>query len=118
MGGDGRRGRLWPADARRDVALEPRQGPVMGAAPDRTGRRGRLRPSPGRPVSARDDVAAVATRQAARGLPVRPARGDGAVRAGGDLRIWFIDGAWLNCRGGQLPDASCSSGFVAVAFRG
>ena len=75
-----------PAAARRDVALEPRQGPVVGAAPRRAGRRGRLRPPPGRPLPPRDDVQALAPRQAAGGLPLRPARDDRAVRARGDLR--------------------------------
>ena len=53
VGGGRRRGRVRPAAARRDVALEPRQGPVVGAAPRRAGRRGRLRPPPGRPVPPR-----------------------------------------------------------------
>ena len=43
--------------------------------------RGRLRPPPGRPIPPRDDVRALAARQAARGLPLRPARDDRAVRA-------------------------------------
>ena len=78
--------RVRPATARRDVALEPRQGPLVGAAPRRARRRGRLRPPPGRPVPARHDVQALAPGQAAGRLPLRPARGDGAVRAGADLR--------------------------------
>ena len=51
--GDDRRHRcLRPAPARGHLTLEPRQGPVVGAAPGRAGRRGRLRPPPGRPASA------------------------------------------------------------------
>ena len=50
----------------RDVALEPRQGPLVGAAAGRARRRGRLRPPPGRPLPPRDDVQALAPGQAAR----------------------------------------------------
>ena len=39
--GSGRHGRLRPAAAGRDLALEPRQGPVVGAAARRARRRGR-----------------------------------------------------------------------------
>ena len=67
-----------PAAARRDVALEPRQGPVVGAAARGARRRGRLRPPPGRPLPPRDDVPPLAPGQAARGLPLRPARDDHA----------------------------------------
>ena len=74
--GCGRRRGVGPAAARRDVALEPRQGPVVGAAPRRARRRGRLRPPPGQPLPPRDDVQALAPRQAARGVPLRPARDD------------------------------------------
>ena len=81
--GDGRRRRgVRPAPARCDVALEPWQGPVVGAAPRRARRRGRVRPPPGRPVPARHDVQALAPGQAAGGLPLRPARRERAVRAG------------------------------------
>ena len=59
-------GRLRPAPAGRHVALEPRQGPVVGAAADRARRRGGLRPPPGRPLPARDDVPPLAPGQAAR----------------------------------------------------
>ena len=45
--GCGRRRGLRPAPAGCDVALEPRQGPVLGAAARRARRRGRLRPPPG-----------------------------------------------------------------------
>ena len=77
----GRGRRVRPAAARRDVALEPRQGPVVGAAAGRARRRGRLRPPPGRPVPARDDVPPLAPGQAARRLPLRPARDHRPVRA-------------------------------------
>ena len=46
----------------RDLPLEPRQGPVVGAAPSGARRRGRLRPPPGRPLPPRDDVQALASR--------------------------------------------------------
>ena len=61
-----RRGRLRAAPARRDEPLEPRQGPVVGAAPGRARRGGRLRPPAGRPLPPRDDVRPLAARQAAR----------------------------------------------------
>ncbi len=86
VGDDRRRRRLRPAPAGRHLALEPRQGPVVGAAAHGARRRGRLRPPPGRPVPARDDVQALAPGQAAGGLPLRPARGDRAVPAGQHLR--------------------------------
>ena len=75
-----------PAAPGRHVALEPRQGPVVGAAPRRARRRGRLRPPPGRPLPPRDHVQALAPGQAAERLPLRPARGDRALPAGPDLR--------------------------------
>ena len=100
----GRRRGVRPAPAGRDVALEPRQGPVVGAAARGTRRRGRLRPPPGRPVPPRDDVQALAAGQAARGVPLRPARGDRAVPAGphlrrrGDdvLRLGLVGGGWIS----------------------
>ena len=91
-----RRRRLRPAVAGRDLALEPWQGPVVGAASHGTRRRGRLRPPPGRPVPARDHVQALATRQAAGSVPLRPARGDRAIPAGAHLR------RRPNERGGRL----------------
>ena len=69
-----RRRRLGAATSRRDEPLEPRQGPVMGAAAGGAGRRGRLRPPPGRPLPPRHDVPPLAAGQAARGVPLRPAR--------------------------------------------
>ena len=66
--------------------LEPRQGPVVGAAPRRARRRGRLRPPPGRSLPPRDDVQALAPRQAAGRLPLRPARGNARLRDREDLR--------------------------------
>ena len=78
MGRHGRRRCLRPAIAGRDLTLEPRQGPVVGAAATGARRRGGLRPPPGQPLPARHDVQALATGQAARGVPLRPARGDRA----------------------------------------
>ena len=66
VGVAGRRRRVGPAAARRHLALEPRQGPQLGAAADRAGRRGRVRPPPGRPLPARDDVPPLASRTSAR----------------------------------------------------
>ena len=84
--GYGRGGRIRSANAGRHVPLEPRQGPVVGAAPRRARRRGRVRPSPGRSLPPRDDVQALAPGQAAGRLPLRPARGDRALRDRPDLR--------------------------------
>ena len=70
----------------RDVALEPRQGPVVGAAAHRARRRGRLRPPPGRSLPPRHDVQALAPGQAAGRLPLRPARDDRARTSWPDLR--------------------------------
>ncbi len=47
------------ADARSGVEVESREGPVVGAAADRAGVRGGVRPSAGGPVPPRDDVLAV-----------------------------------------------------------
>ncbi len=97
-----RGGRLGPAAARRDLALEPRQGPVVGAAARGTGRRGRLRPPPGRSLPPRHDVQALASGQAAGRLPLRPARDVHALRAGPDLRgltrRWMPAGATASPR--------------------
>ncbi len=56
----GRRGR--EAAAGRNLALEPRQGPLVGAAAPGARLRGRLRPPPGRPIPPRHDVPALAPR--------------------------------------------------------
>ena len=52
------------AAARRHLALEPRQGPLVGAAASRAGLRGGLRPPPGRPIPPRGDLQALAPGQA------------------------------------------------------
>ena len=49
--------------ARRAEPLERRQGSVVGAAADRAGLRGQVRPSAGRPLSPRGDLPAVAAGQ-------------------------------------------------------
>ena len=73
LGRAGRRRR--DAHARRPEPLERGQGPVVGAAAHRARVRGEVRPPAGRPLPARGDLPALAARQAARGLPLRPARG-------------------------------------------
>src|SRR2546428_10978519 len=65
--------------------MEPRQGPLGGAAGDREGLRGEVRPPAGRPLPARHDLPALADRQASRGVPLRPARGHASGRAGRDI---------------------------------
>ncbi len=70
----------------RHVALERGQGPVLGAAPRGTCLRGRLRPPPGRPLPTRHDLRPLATGPHARVLPIRPAGGHRALRAGAHLR--------------------------------
>ena len=87
MGDDRRRRRVRPAPAGRDVALEPRQGPVVGAAP-RPERVAEVAYDhlQGDRFRHGDDVQALAPGQAAGGLPLRPARGDRAVPAGQHLR--------------------------------
>ena len=58
----GRRGRGGPPHAGCDVALEPGQGPLLGAGAPRAGVRGRVRPPPGRSLPPRRDVPALAAR--------------------------------------------------------
>ena len=67
--------------ARRPEPMERGQGSVVGAAAHRARVRGEVRPPAGRPLPARGDVPALAARQGRRGLPLRPARGDDALRA-------------------------------------
>ena len=85
VAGVGRRGRRLGADAGRGQPVEPGEGSLLGAGPDRARVRGRVRPPAGRPLPARRDLRALAAGQVARGVPVRPARGHPARRAGGDL---------------------------------
>ena len=80
MGWLGRRGGVGAATARGDSRWN-RARTCPGAAPRRASRRGRLRPSPGQPVPSRDDVQALAPGQTTRGVPLRPARNDRALRA-------------------------------------
>ena len=59
----GRGGGVRTADARCDVALEPGQGPLVGAAAGGARGRGRLRPSAGRPFPSCHHVRALAAGQ-------------------------------------------------------
>ena len=61
--------------------LDRRQGPVVGAAAHRARLRGQVRPPAGRSLPPRDALPALASRQAAEGLPLRSARGHDALRA-------------------------------------
>src|SRR5262249_31589495 len=65
---------------------EPRQGSERGAAAARARLRGLLRPHAGNALPPCRAVPAVADRQEAAGLPLRPARGDAGLRAGARLR--------------------------------
>src|SRR2546428_4512337 len=69
------------AHARRTEPLERGQGPFLGALADRTRVRSEVRPSAGGPLPARGDLPALAARQAAEGMPLRPARGHETLRA-------------------------------------
>src|SRR5262245_50341575 len=79
MGRDRRRVHAY---ARWSEPLERRQGPVMGTAPPRAGLRGEVRPPAGKPVPPCHAVSALAPRQGAGRLQLRPARGHDALRAG------------------------------------
>ena len=82
LGRGGRRGRRRATQrCPGGQPLERRQGPGVGAAAARARLRGEVRPPAGRPLPPRDDVPALAPRQAAGGLPLRPARGRRALRA-------------------------------------
>ena len=96
------------------LALEPGQGPLVGAAALRARRRGGLRPSPGRPLPPRHDVQALASRQAARGLPLRPARDVRALRAGADLRRRLTAGCRPAARESDMPVTEPFSGALTV----
>ncbi len=84
----GRRGcARGPAHAGRAEPMEHRQGPVLRAGAHRVGRRGRVRGPPGRMAAATPrPLRALAARQDARRVPLRPARADRAGRAAHDLR--------------------------------
>ncbi len=73
------------AHAGRPEPLEPEQGPLVGAAADRARVRGEVRPPAAGPLPPRGGLRAVAAGQAPGRLPLRPARGDAARRAGRDL---------------------------------
>ena len=73
-----------PGDAE---PLERGQGPVLGAAAHRARLRGEVRPPAGRPLPPRGHLHALAARQAARGVPLRPAGGHASGGAGGDLSL-------------------------------
>ena len=73
--------RRRPAHAGRAQPLERDEGPVLGAAAPRAGGRGALRARAGRPLPPRLAPAALARRQDARRVHLRPARGRGPRRA-------------------------------------
>ena len=83
---DGRGRTSGQADARWPEPVERRQGPLLGTAAPRACLRGEIRPPAGRPFPARDGLPAVASRQAAVRLPLRPARGHDPLRAREGLR--------------------------------
>ena len=108
-GPNGRRRRrrgVRPAPAGRHVALEPRQGPVVGAAPRRTGRRGRLRPPPGRPLPARRRRSSAgartsrprtaATTSSRRRAPFLLASIFGGRGLSGLSRLGLVGGGWIS----------------------
>ncbi len=111
-----------PAPARRDLALEPGQGPVLGAIAGRARRRGRLRPPAGRPLPPRHHVPPLAPGQAARCLPLRPAGDDRPVRARANLRrrLSVEAGRRLGdqCSGGRLPRAGNEPAIQASTVNG
>src|SRR5205823_7299190 len=74
------------AHARRDLPLEPREGPLLGAAADRASVRSGLRSPARRSLPPRHHLPALAARQAAAGVPLRSARRDGGGGAPADFR--------------------------------
>ena len=80
--------RRWTraAAARGREPLEPGQGSILGAAPPRAGRRGRLRPHAGNALPSYGAVPPLAPRQEAGRLHLRPARDRAAARACCHLR--------------------------------
>src|SRR2546428_626528 len=81
-GAGGGEGEGSGAAARRGAGpVESGQGPGLGAAAARAGVRGRLRPHAGDALPARRAVPALASRQAAAGLPLRSAGGHARLRA-------------------------------------
>src|SRR5205823_746854 len=74
------------AHARRDLPLEPREGPLLGAAADRARVRSGLRSPARRSLPPRHHLPALAARQAAAGVPLRSARRDGGGGAPADFR--------------------------------
>src|SRR5437016_9332483 len=78
-------GRVDP-DAGRPEPLECRQGSLVGAAADRAGVRGEVRSYGGRPLPPPARILALAARQAAPRLPLRPARSHTRLRVGEGVR--------------------------------
>jgi ATP dependent DNA ligase-like protein len=72
--------------ARRPEPLERGERSLVGAAADRAGLRGEVRPPAGRSLSPRGSLPAMAAGQAAERLPLRSARGYEGVRAREGLR--------------------------------
>src|SRR5262245_41524669 len=72
--------------------MERRQGPELGSAAHRTGRRGHVRPTAGGPLPPRLAVHPLAAGPRARVVPLRPARRrqPGGVRLGGRSRRYGV----------------------------
>ena len=88
--------------ARRPESLECGQGSFVGAAADRTRLRGQVRPSSGKPLSARGFLFAVAARQTAERLPLRPARSHDALTSSRRFSTSRAAGADARGRGGRI----------------
>ncbi len=92
------------AGAGGEESMEPGQDPRVGAPSPRARSRSRLRPHAGHEVSPHGPLRTLQARQAARGLHLRSARRDAALRARADL--WSVAVAELNRRRRSLRGAA------------